>query len=190
LNGLPTLVAGWQGRTLPDPEWVPTFSGATQNSLVRYLGSAGQVDAALVRYVGSQQDGELANVTNSVIGSNGWQRRSTNERIVDIGESQSITVTEHLASRNGRVRRIWYWYEVDGNIVKNNLEIKLNEALSLLSGRPTISSAIMVSTIEGDDAPDVLQAFFNDTYNTISECLVSTVLQANCRLGLSDMEIN
>ena len=190
LNGLPTLVAGWQGKILPDPEWVPTFAGATQNLLVRYLGSAGQIDAALVRYIGSQQDGELANATNSVIGSNGWQRRSTNERIVDVGESQSIVVTEHLTLRNGRVRRIWYWYEVDGNIVRSNLEIKLNEALSLLSGRPTISSAIMVSTIEGDDAPDVLQAFLNDTYNAISECLASTVPKTTCRLGLTDMEIN
>ena len=190
LNGLPGHVAGWQGNMLPDPEWVPTFTGATHSSLVRYMGPAGQVDAALFRYTGSQQNGELANVTNSVIGSNGWQTRSTHKRIIDFGESYSLTVTEILTSRNGRVRRIWYWYEVDGTIVTSSLDIKLNEALSLLSGRLSISSAIMISAIEGDDAPDVMQAFLNDTYNSISECLVSTVPKATCRLGLTDTEIN
>jgi len=183
-NGLPNAVAGWQGTVLPDSDWTPSFIGATQESLVRYLGSEAQVDVVLIRYIGQRQGNELANVKNSIFGTNGWRRRNTRTLSIELGEGKSVQILETLAVRRGVVRRFWYWYEVDGNAVNSNLTIKLNEALSLLTGKPAVSSVVIVSVIEESGGPDVLQAFLDDAYDVVTGCLGANAPQAICSLGL------
>lgn len=181
-NGLPNVVGSRQGTVLLNSDWVPSFIGATQESLVRYLGDDEQVDVALIRYASHQQGSELANSSNSITGSNGWRQRNTRTLNIELGDGQSVQVFETIAVRNGVVRRFWYWYEVDGIVAAGSIRIKLTEALSLLRGGPAVSSAIIVSVIENGSGPAVLQAFINDAYTTIGECLVAVAPKKNCRL--------
>jgi EpsI family protein len=182
-NGLPNTVAGWQGTVMQDSAWVPSFIGATQESLVRYQRSEVQVDVALIRYSGQRQGSELANSSNSIIGSNGWRQRNIGKLNIELGDGKSVQLSETLAARHGTVRRFWYWYEVDGNSVVSDLKVKLYEAQSLITGRPAISSAIIVSVIENSSGTDVLQTYMNDAYNAISECLAAAVPRKGCQLG-------
>ncbi len=181
-NGLPNVVRGRQGTVLLNSDWVPSFIGATQKLLVRYSRDDEQVDVALIRYAGQRQGSELANSSNSITGSNGWRRRNTHTLDIGLANGQSIQLFETIAVRNGVIRRFWYWYEVDGIVVASSIRIKLYEALSLLRGRPAISSAIIVSVIDDGGGPIVLQAFIRDAYNRIGECLVAAKPQKECRL--------
>ena len=138
----------------------------------------------LIRYIGQRQGNGLANVKNSIFGTNGWRRRNTRTLSIELGEGKSVQILETLAVRRGVVRRFWYWYEVDGNAVNSNLTIKLNEALSLLTGKPAVSSVVIVSVIEESGGPDVLQAFLDDAYDVVTGCLGANAPQAICSLGL------
>ena len=183
-NGLPNVVAGWQGMVLSDSDWAPSFIGATQELLVRYLGSESQVDLALIRYSGQRQGSELANESNSIFGSNGWQRRNTRTLDIELGNGKSVQLLETLAVRHGMARRFWYWYEVDGNSVISSLDIKLSEARSLIMGRPAISSVIIISAVDDTSGRDTLLTFLKDAYGEITACMIATKLQESCDLGL------
>ncbi len=182
-SGLPNAVAGWQGTVLPDADWEPSFIGATQESLVRYLGSDAQVDVALIRYATQRQGGELANGSNSIFGSKGWQRRNTRTLDIELGDGKVVQILETVAVKHGLLRRFWYWYEVDGISVVSSLGIKLNEAHSLIMGRPAISSAIIISVVDDISKRDALLAFLQDAYDAISVCMIATEPQNNCTLG-------
>ncbi len=183
-NGLPSAVAGWQGTVLPDSDWEPSFIGATQESIVRYLGSEAQVDVALIRYATRQQGSELANGSNSIFGSKEWQRRNTRTLDIELGDGRSVQILETLAVRHGLVRRFWYWYEVDGKSIVSSLEIKLNEARSLVMGKSSISSAIIISVVDDGSNRDVLLTFLQDAYDAIGECMIAIEPQKDCDLGL------
>ena len=86
------------------------------------------------------------------------------------------------------MRRIWYWYEVNGVVAEGNAKIKLYEAWSLLSGGPTVSSAIVISANEDGSGSDVLRSFINEAYKAIRECLGAKVPLETCSLGLTQTE--
>jgi exosortase A len=182
-NGLPNALAGWHGAVLRDSDWTPLFAGATQETLVRYVGSEAQVDVALIRYAGQSQGSELANAANSIFGGNGWKPRAAQMLPVDLVHERSVLVFETSATSRGTVRRFWYWYEVNGRTVTGNTEVKFYEAVSILKGDPAISSAIIVSVVDNGSERDALQQFMNDAYGAISECLAATVPLSNCGLG-------
>jgi len=183
-NGLPNAVAGWQGTVLSDSDWAPSFIGATQELLVRYLGSEVRVDVALIRYAGQRQGRELASESNSIFGGHGWDRRNTRTLNIDLGDGKSVQLLETLAVRHGLVRRFWYWYDVDGNSVISNLDIKLTEARSLITGRLAISSVIIISAVDDTSERDTLLTFLKDAYGEITACMIASKLQESCDLGL------
>lgn len=189
-NGLPIAVAEWQGTLLPDSDWSPSFIGATQEMLVQYQGPEAQVDVAVVRYARQRQGSELANILNSIVGSSGWRRRNTRTLTLRLDDGKSVELFETRAIKHGQVRRFWYWYEVDGKIAASSIAIKLYEAHSLVTGRPAISSVIIVSVIEDSRSDDVLEKLMNDAYGPISECLGATEPQPGCGLGRTNTEIN
>ena len=183
-NGLPNDVAAWRGTVLLSPDWAPSFIGATQDLLVRYLRDEMQVDVALIRYSGYRQGNEIANNSNSIFGANGWKRRNTRPLNIELANGRSVQILETLAVRHGSVRRFWYWYEVDGIIAAGSAKIKVNEALSLLRGGSAISSVIIVSTADDGSRHDVLLEFLRDANDDIGACMIAVERRSECSLGL------
>ncbi len=183
LNGLPDIVAGWQGAVTLEPEWLPSLVGTPQEFFGRYWNVEAQVDVALIRYVGQRQGSELASRSNSFIGANEWRLLDTRTATIELRDGEAIQVLKAIAVKHGLVRHFLYWYEVDGDVVLSSFRTKLREAYSLLKGRPGISSVIVVSVIEQERSPEILQAFLGDSYGAIRKCLGTALPQANCSLG-------
>lgn len=180
--GLPSSVSEWQGNVLSDSDWNPSFVGATQELLVRYSASESQIDIALIVYFDQRQGSELASSSNSILGVDGWQQRSARKTTVELSDGQIHELIHTVAVRRGAVRHFWNWYEVDGKPVTSGTEIKLNEAFSLLTGKPGVSAAVILSVSDNNSDPSALSEFLNDAYGAIRSCALGTAPRESCDL--------
>jgi exosortase A len=184
-NGLPNSVSEWQGTETSTIDWKPTFIGAEQELLVRYVSSGAHIDVAVSRYTKQTQGSEVVNIRNSIFGNNGWERRNTRELSVRLADGTIAELLETTAFIGVRSRRFWYWYDVDGQIATSSTQVKFLEALSILKGRPAISSVIIISTVDNEGGREAISRFLQAGFDEISVCIDATVPVASCQLGLS-----
>ena len=187
--GLPTSVAHWAAGKFVDNSLRPAYVGYSQMSLGRYTRENKFVDVAMIRYVNQRQGAEITNESNSVIDSNDWKLGNIERLDVDMRLSGLLTVRQVFASQSGQSRLIWYWTEVDDEIVSGALEMKLIQIRHLLAGKPVISSAIVLSTPIADSAADeqrLLREFLFAFYGSLQNCMSIEPASLQCSLDAPD----
>jgi acetylornithine deacetylase/succinyl-diaminopimelate desuccinylase-like protein len=61
--------------------------------------------------------------------------------------------------------------------------------LSILKGRPAISSVIIISTVDNEGGREAMRQFLADALTPISVCIDAALPITECRLGLTNSEI-
>ncbi len=149
---LPQGEGAWQGPQEPGPAWQPVFHGADRELRGSYRadGDGEPVEVYIAWYQDQHQGKELVNVMNKI-------HDAMRDRVTPLGLHQfrlsdgrqwPVYVTEVLDDADTR-RRIWYWYEVDGQATTSPVRAKLYELIRRLRGGEQGSAVIAVAT-EGD----------------------------------------
>jgi len=136
--------APWVEST-SNPAWSPRFQGANQSFYYAFRQENQQVDVFLAYYYAQTQEAELINSKHRPYDATQWQRVSKQVQTVDLGNTQSLEVTEtRLKSPLGQERVIWHWYVVGGYAVNQPLWAKMLELLAIFQGNSAQSGVLVV----------------------------------------------
>ena len=181
--GLPRSTADWVPRTSPGADWRPAYYGYAQLSLAEYTKGDDAVGIAIVRYLTQHQGAEISNSENSIVPEPTWQIGDVQSATVDVANVGLLEVREVIAWTRYERRLVWYWMDVNGIPIANEFRTKVTELRNALSGRPSVSSALIVSTaiVESKaESQQLLGEFMNSMGSSLQGCLSMTADAAQC----------
>lgn len=104
--------SSWHGPMAPTgAAWQPIFVGSHAESHVAYEGPSGRrVEAVAIGYPEQEQDRELVNESNSLVGKSGLRALDADLIDRDGGRFRELLVTDAAGAQSV----IWWFYDIDG----------------------------------------------------------------------------
>lgn len=139
---LPTLSPPWRlvepRAELSDRDWRPHFQNTSEDLAAIYSDGSQSLTLHIAYYASQQQGAELINVRNLLADDVQWSIVPGTTQAVkpvdskgNLGSAVSFDVQSPRAGR----KRIWYWYNVGGQLVSDPYRAKIAQVTSLLEGR-------------------------------------------------------
>lgn len=190
---LPATFDGWTGVEQESTDWRPSFRGYSDMTAGEYRNRRGErVNVAVIRYASQRQDAEVSSTANRVIDPELWSVENIWPVSTLLADGSELRVREVGVRRPGEARLIWSWVEVNGRAVDGIFETKLSELKTLLTGEPSLSAAIIVSSpVSGshDEARSLLDGFLVSFHAGLQTCLWHAAARdAECTFGVSKTE--
>jgi len=149
---LPVGRSGWQGPSNNDELHWPRYVGAVERR-GEYHKEGRRVQVYLAYYPVQTQDAELIN----------WQNRVYDPAYLPDGRHWAVHETWLGNAQENRL--VWLWYEVDGAVSINHLQVKAYEAWGRLQGSNRGSAAWVLSTdyeITPAEGREAMESFLAD----------------------------
>ena len=145
-------------------EWEPIFNQASQTNKLQFND---ENDIAFEVYyaVYGDTDGEVISSLNRIYQQENWTL--VNRKPISIQDTR--VTKEIVASSIGTRKVIYYWYLVDGEVVRTPKEVKLNQAISKLGG---IKSTSMFFAVGVDVENPVLIDEVHDEFSSNLDSLL------------------
>jgi len=169
---VPAAAAGWLQTAESKWRWQPAQYGADRD-LVTYYAGAADVRLDVYQYLNQQPGMEL------VTPGQFWREDRKGWRVIDEGQYATplgTAVDEAVLSTAAGDQRllVWSWYRVMGRTTLNPYEVKVREALQLLSHGSREGARVYLSTplsVGRAQSRAALQAFLADHWSGIERTL-------------------
>ncbi|WP_114327604.1 exosortase A [Candidatus Colwellia aromaticivorans] len=125
-----------------NPSWGVNFD----NPIAEFFGkNADNIEIYTAAFAHRQTQGELISSSNKTYNNSRWS--IVNRDSVDINyQGNNIVVThEQIVTARGSMRDTYYWYQIDGKVINNRLEVKAKQAILSLLGSSSIDYVNIVS---------------------------------------------
>ncbi len=175
LHTLPQQIGSW--HTVRDS----VFDQATLNSLrpsdylMRTYLNAQNIPITLYigYHDGSASAGPIHSPKNCLPGG-GWEFKSL-EDINMQADDNGIHLVRAVLSKDGESTTFYYWYQVRGEIVTDDLDMKIAEFLGVFKHSRKDAAFIRISITTDDKEQEIqtMQNFFKDAYPLIKDHLPS-----------------
>jgi exosortase A len=167
----PVAHGEWRSVAAASGQWQPRFRGATATVRRDYLADGQRVRLFIAVYARQEQEAELINSRNSVLGSGEWRRAGAGLQSVAI-TGDRLTVRE-LELRQTSGALIWYWYDIAGQTTTDPAWAKALEAWARISAAEP-SAVVALSTdfeYQPNEARSLLTGFLQSMYPAILQAL-------------------
>jgi exosortase A len=185
---LPADLPGWNVVAPVDRLWLPVFGGYSTLVVAQYRsGAGGAVDVALVKYESRRQGAEVSSASNKVVDPGIWKIENVVRKSVELEEGMTLSFWEAGVSKADESRLIWYWFNVNGDVVSGAFQTKLAELRNFLWRERSTSSAVIVSSrvqLSVDDARRRLLDFLNSFQGRLTACLRNDASSEKCNSGI------
>lgn len=192
LARLPVELDSWLATEAADTAWQPKYRGFSDMTLGSYRHAGGEtVDVALVRYVSQHQGAEVSSAANEVIDTETWIIENIFPMSMQVGGGDVLQLREVGVRRPGETRLIWHWIDVNGKAVGGVLQTKLFELRNLISGKASVSTAVIVSSPNvrsPERTRELLEQFLQSFHEALKGCLQPIAELAKCAHGRSVYE--
>ena len=134
-------------KTNNNPTWGVNF----ENPMAEFFGkNRKNIELYKAAFAHRQSRGELISSSNKTYDNSLWSIVSRNN--VDIKyQNKIISIThENIVTANGSARDTYFWYQVDGIVLTNRLEVKIRQAILNLFGSKSVGY-INVISLEHDE---------------------------------------
>jgi len=161
---LPVGRSGWQGPSNNDELHWPRYVGAVERR-GEYHKEGRRVQVYLAYYPVQTQDAELINWQNRVYDPNHMRRLGDGDGVAYLPDGRHWAVHETWLGNAQENRLVWLWYEVDGAVSINHLQVKAYEAWGRLQGSNRGSAAWVLSTdyeITPAEGREAMESFLAD----------------------------
>ena len=152
--------------------WSPIFDDADIQFQARTFNGLKEVQLHFLAFTGATE-AELISWNNRVFEPNDWTLESSSSFNIKI-EAHELPVTVlKIVSNAGRKRTIFYWYQAPGVLSNNKFEVKIWQALNVLSGIGKGGAFVAVSS-PSDNAESLLSAWVQENYKSIASAYLTT----------------
>ena len=131
---LPAAVQGHNGPTRSGVTWRPEFIGVSGEKIGQYRSPEGVIWMYVNVYLSQDQGRELIYIHNRIEGEGEAREAETLTYRLPDGDKIAVRVVD--VDEGFQVRRIAYWYEIDGRRYVSQTRAKIAQALAVLMGRP------------------------------------------------------
>jgi EpsI family protein len=188
LAGLPTMEDGWNGTQWSVGGAMPSFGNFSTHLTGRYVRSSNYVDVAVFQYNSSRQNADITSSTNLIADPAKWTIGNVSKVVLESRGKILPAIYEVLLSERSRGgdRLVWYWFDVNGQLASNPIDIKIKEIWSRLRGQTSVSSVVIISTPVSDSrdsASRILREFAGSFYESFGLCITGTSSADNCIVG-------
>jgi exosortase A len=164
---LPSQLGAWEQEDSASWTWKPESRGADQRVSVFYRSDAGVVAAYVGLYLAQDQDSELVNSTNAMVGGDDLQWRITaSESVPIVFDGKELAVRQVTLKGSSNNILIWYWYRLGNRYTSIPYMAKLYEVWNYISrGRQDSAQVLFATEINGDPerAATLLRRYINDS---------------------------
>lgn len=156
---IPQESAGWRRVDSLENDWSPVYAGAAEEILRHYDNGRHVVTLYVNLYSDQSQGSELIGYENHIEGSGMWRQQESSRKIINLDQDVSWEVGEILLESVKNERRIiYFWYDVGGHRVIDNLTAKLWQGYSRFVGNSQAGIIAVSSLCTNDDCTNARSA--------------------------------
>ncbi len=124
----------------------PTWGVKFEKPMADFFGvNDNNIEFYTAAFAHRQSIGELISSSNKTYNNSFWSIVSRNSVSIKY-QNENVSVThEHIVTSNGRSRDTYYWYQIDGKVINNRLEVKARQALLSLLGSNSVGYVNVIS---------------------------------------------
>ena len=169
------VLAGWSRLDLNRSKWELKYISYAQRYEAEYTKNKHKVDLSVYLYTKAVPGSELINFNNTLVDKDKWSIVSNNgnQQIMLENNVSSINVNKATIESDvlSECKRVWYWYEVDGEAYTKKLRVKLSEALMVIKGKSG-STINAVSTSCDENSDLILTEFLSDNMSRLKKLTI------------------
>lgn len=148
---LPAVVNGWSGPEAVTGTWRPSYFDADTELAGVYQTSRDAVELHLFQYLNRGQGSEIVSWRNKIYDGDVWRRSTGSNQQISLGSGDQLPIRETVLRGPGDVHRlVWHWYQLGEHATIVGVEIKILEALAVLTGDGRGAFLVAVSTVNDE----------------------------------------
>jgi exosortase A len=123
-----------------------TWGVSFENPIAEFFGkNKNNIELYIAGFAHRQSKGELISSSNKTYNSSLWSIVSRNEVGIKYQDKITSITHENIVTANGRVRDTYSWYQLDGIVITNRLEVKIRQALLNLFASKSVGYVNVIS---------------------------------------------
>lgn len=175
INASFNAVSGWRKSDLNRSKWEINYSLYSQRYKSEFSSEEGGVALSVYLYTREVPQGELININNHLIDESKWRIVSDNQnKAIVLGNQSNLFYVNEVVIESDvfdECKKVWYWFDVDGETYTKEWEVKLSKVLMVVKGKS--GGAInTLSTSCGDNSGQILSKFLENNYSQIKNLTV------------------
>jgi len=125
-----------------NPSWGVNFDNPTAEFFGK---NADNIEIYIAAFAHRQTQGELISSSNKTYNNSRWSIVSRDSVDINYQDNNMVLTHEQIVTANGSMRDTYYWYQVDGKVINNRLEVKAKQAILSLLGSSSVDYVNIVS---------------------------------------------
>ncbi len=116
------------------------------NPLAEFFGENDRnIEFYTAAFAHKQSKGELISSSNKTYNNELWSIVSRNLVDFKYANKHISIIHEHIVTSQGRVKDIYSWYQIDGKVITNRLEVKIRQAFLSFIGSSSVGYVNVIS---------------------------------------------
>lgn len=182
VSGIASLSSGkalifddWEGPQQDSSQWLPNYSLYSESFSGKYSSLSHTVSLSTMLYSEKKPEGELINYGNHLINGDEWRLVESiyDHKVKTLIQEKIIFVNKATieSRRDKECIRVWYWFDVGGEILTKKWQVKLHETLMRLN-RKSGSAITSISTSCANTSDEVLGNYLTDNMSQIKKLII------------------
>jgi exosortase A len=153
----------WAGPSIPVDIWEPDYQQADQSVRRIYLSQDSAVQLLAIYYQQEHQGAELINSQNHLYDGHRWRRVAESRQVIPLGDD-NLQVHETIMRSTNKLRVVWHWYDIAGQLTTSPIKAKFLEAWAHLADQAggAMLIAVAADSSEPEKARALLLRFLNE----------------------------
>jgi exosortase A len=172
---LPAGHGEWSGPSSDPGAWRPHFSGAMAERQGTYRAEDGRkVDVFVGLYgIGTTAGAEMISFGNRMFPSESGSLARSSKIDVPMPDGGSLAVLQFEGRTVGQSQLVWTWYVLGERSLLNPYEVKIREAVSLLTGAADTERVVTIATVSDSGARARLESFVREHADCVQASFAS-----------------
>gem|GEM_PF-2492138 len=156
-------------------KWTPNYNFYSDIFAGQYTRRNQTVALDMRLYSSERPEGELINSNNQIVDKRFWKVVKTSIVDADLGgvkrQIPKINKLSIKSLQGDECLRVWYWFEVGGEVYTTKWQVKLQEAFSVLNGKSG-SAITTLATTCNKESDRILEDYLVENYLQIKKLII------------------